>query len=244
MSGYLAVIAEGLDSISQQENQLDRILQPNSTPNESPVLSRKQIKENLQVFQETLHKQSLRIDELEKKLSEAEGNAAKLKTVVTALKEQLAYKDKVISTMREELDNQNISIEELKSLTLSLRQKNTRQAELINEQEKLISSQDETINEGFIKMGTKDELKKLGLISGGGLKKKKVEYGNVEKDLFDRIDIRDLHKLDIPGKNPQILTPMPEESYKMEKNGKNTVLRILAPDRFWSVSNFLIIQTD
>ena len=121
---------------------------------------------------------------------------------------------------------------------------NTKQAQLIDEQEKLITSQDQVMNVGFVKMGTKSELKQLGLISGGGLKKKKVEYSNVEQDLFDRVDIRDLHKLDIPGKNPQILTPMPEESYKLEKNGENTVLRILAPDRFWSVSNFLIIQTD
>lgn len=244
LNGYLSIIASGLDSISLQESKLDRIMQPNNNPNESPALNRTQIKENLQALQETLHNQAQRIEDLEKKLANSEGTAAKLKGVVAALKEQLTYKDGLINMLREEISNQNVSIDELKSLTLSLRQKNTKQAQLIDEQEKLITSQDQVMNEGFVKMGTKSELKKLGLISGGGLKKKKVEYSNVEQDLFDRVDIRDLHKLDIPGKNPQILTPMPEESYKLEKNGENTVLRILAPDRFWSVSNFLIIQTD
>lgn len=242
LSGYIDIIAEGLDSISQQEG---RLFQTNTDPSESPMLNRSKLKENFETLKNTLSSQRQRIDELEKQLANSQGVTAKLRRLVVVLKDQIAEKDAQIAKLSEEIENGQMSIDELKSSMLAMRQKNARQAELIGQQEELIKAQEDALNEGFVKMGTLEELKKLGLVTGGGLlSKKKVDYSKVESDLFDRINITDTHKIKVPGKKVKILTAVPEESYKIERTGKNSVIRILAPDRFWSISNYLIIQTD
>ena len=40
------------------------------------------------------------------------------------------------------------------------------------------------------------------------------------------------------------MTQMPEDSYSIEKKGNTSVLHIIDPDKFWSVSKYLIIATD
>ncbi|MBQ6208262.1 MAG: hypothetical protein IJK42_00615 [Prevotella sp.] len=242
LNGYLNLIAESLDSISMQEGL---IFQKNTTPGESPTLSRKRIRENLMNFKETLNKQRMKIEEIEKKLSSSSRNVSNLQKIITSLKEQLAAKDTEIIRINQELNNKNRSIVELTQLSSSLKETNTEQTQQINQQDEIIKNQDVMLNEGYIKIGTKSELKKLGLLSSGNLlKKSKVSYTNVDKGVFEKVDIRNISQIEIFGKKPKILTPVPSDSYEMETNGNTTLLRIVSPDRFWSISNYLIIQTN
>jgi len=242
LNSYLEVIASGLDSIAVQEGQLFGV---SSTPGESPVLSRAQIKKNLDTYKQTLASQRERISSLEEKLKNSKGHASKLQSIILSLEKELAVKDGQIDELRKQVANNNVSIDYLMSSVNSLLFKTTEQEKTINEQKEALTAKDNQMNEAYMKMGPKSELKKLGLLSGGNLlKKSKVDYNNMDKNLFKRIDVRSTKTIEIPYKKAKILTPIPTDSYSMEKRDGYNYLVITNAQKFWSVTNYLIIQTD
>lgn len=237
LNEFLSVIATGLDSIALQEGQI-------LTPGESPSLNREQIKKNLDAYKQTLDTQRQRIDELEKKLKTGNANSAQMKTIIASLKQQLAQKDEEIAQLRKQVDDQNVDINSLKENVENLRQHNEMQAGLIVSQQETILSQDASLNTAYIKIATKKDLKEAGLLTGGFLKKTKVDFTKIDKSLFRAVDIRDVEKIDIPAEKAKVMTPQPENSYRIDKIGKNNVLSIINPEKFWGVSNFVIIEID
>ena len=237
LNEFLSVIATGLDSIALQEGQI-------LTPGESPSLNREQIKKNLDAYKQTLDTQRQRIDELEKKLKTGNANSAQMKTIIASLKQQLAQKDEEIAQLRKQVDDQNVDINSLKENVENLRQHNEMQAGLIVSQQETILSQDASLNTAYIKIATKKDLKEAGLLTGGFLKKTKVDFTKIDKSLFRAVDIREIEKIDIPAEKAKVMTPQPENSYRIDKIGKNNVLSIVNPEKFWGVSNFVIIEID
>ena len=237
LNEFLGVIATGLDSIALQEGQI-------LTPGESPALSREQIKKNLDAYKQTLDSQRQRIAELEKKLKNSNANSAQMKTILASLKQQLAQKDEEIAMLRKQVDDQSVDISNLKQNVENLQQRNEMQAGLIVSQQETILSQDASLNTAYIKIATKKDLKEAGLLTGGFLKKTKVDFTKIDKSLFRAVDIRDVEKIDIPAEKAKVMTPQPENSYRIDKIGKNNVLSIINPEKFWGVSNFVIIEID
>ena len=239
LNEFLTVIAEGLDSISAQEGNIF-----GGNP-ESPTLSRDQVKRNLAEFRQTLARQRERIAELEKQLAAGKGNLAQLRTIVATLKEQLAAKEAEAEELRAQLEDSNKSVAELQSHVAALSQRAVVQDEKIAAQGDILRAQDEALNEGFVRIGTKAELKAAGLLTGGGLfSKKKVDYQNLDQSLFQKVDIRQATEINIPAKKVKVLTPAPADSYTVQPVGDGNVLTITNPARFWSASKYLIIQTN
>ncbi|MBR1547220.1 MAG: hypothetical protein IJ637_00635 [Prevotella sp.] len=242
LSNYLTVIAAGLDSIAAQEGHL---FATNSTPGESPVLSREQISKNLEAYKQTLSKQRQKIAELEKKLRSSNANAAQMRTIINSLSGQLAAKDAELDAMRKELSNRNVSIDYLMASMKSLQMQNASQQQTIASQQADLKAKESQLNEAFVKMGPRKELKNLGLLSGGNLlKKSKLDYDKMDKKLFQRIDISKTTRIEIPYKEAKILTPVPSGTYTMQPRDGYNYLVITDAERFWSVSNYLIIETD
>ena len=237
LNDYLGVIATGLDSISLQEGQLLK-------NDESPTLNREQIKKNLDAYKQTLENQRQRIAVMEKKLQTNQKYSAHLRSIIATMKQQLAQKDEEIANLRKLVDDKNTDIAKLKENVANLRQHNEMQAGLIASQAETISSQDASMHTAYIKIGTKKELKELGLLTGGFLKKTKVDFTKIDKSLFKAVDIRSADKIDIPAKKAKVMTPQPEDSYRIDQVHKSLVLSVINPDRFWGVSDFVIIQID
>ena len=235
LNEFLGVIATGLDSIALQEGQI-------LTPGESPALSRDQIKKNLDAYKQTLDSQRQRIAELEKKLKNSNANSAQMKTILASLKQQLAQKDEEIAVLRKQVDDQSVDISNLKQNVENLQQRNEMQAGLIVSQQETIISQDASLHTAYIKIGTKKELKEAGLLTGGFLKKTKVDFTKIDKSLFKAVDIREVEKIDIPARKAELMTPQPKDSYRIDKVNNNNVLSIINPEKFWGVSDFVIIQ--
>jgi DNA repair exonuclease SbcCD ATPase subunit len=235
---FVTIMSDGLDSIAAQENTL-LVRSP-----ESPTPSREQMKRGLRQLKETIKQQKDRIGQLEKSLAEGRGDVKKLKTVIDALKQQMEQKDAQITDLLTQLEKSNLSVEQLTERVGMLTQQTEEQRDLIAQQEEVMQTQDQALNEAFVKIATKKELKEAGLLSGGFLKKSKVDYSNVDRQIFKAIDVRHVTEISIPSKNPKLLTPVPAGSYTLKKDGDNTTLSITDPGKFWGVSNFLIIQTD
>jgi chromosome segregation ATPase len=208
------------------------------------VPNRQRIKEQLTVLKQSLEEQRTKINSLEQQMRADSKNAAMMKSVINMLKGQLEEKSNRIMELQAELDNKNLSIQELNTRVENLTSQNAQQQETISAQQDMISTQDDMLNMGYVKIGTKQELKDKGLLSTGFLKKAKVDVSNVSKNLFKSVNIREYTEVTINSKKIKIMTQMPEESYTTEEKGGKTVLHINDPAKFWSISKFLIIMTD
>ena len=165
-----------------------------------------------------------------------------MKTILASLKQQLAQKDEEIAMLRKQVDDQSVDISNLKQNFENLQQRNEMQAGLIVSQQETIISQDASLHTAYIKIGTKKELKEAGLLTGGFLKKTKVDFTKIDKSLFKAVDIREVEKIDIPARKAELMTPQPKDSYRIDKVNNNNVLSIINPEKFWGVSDFVIIQ--
>lgn len=239
MKSFVSVLADGLDSIAVHEE----VLFYTNKGREGTVIDREQLKKNLEMFGNMLSDQKQRIAHLTEALKERGDSVSKLAILVNLLNKQLDEKDKYIKSLRAELEKKNVNIAQLQKRVLTLKESNTNLTDRVERQVDALKTQTEIINEGYVKVASKKELTKLGLLSSGFLKKTKVNHDAIQKNMFMRVDIRTFTEITIESSNPKSLTQMPSSSYKIEKKGKNqSTLYILDANAFWSVSNFLIIQ--
>lgn len=236
---YLSVIAEGLDSISIEEHEL----LVNTTPGENMGLNRQRMKQNLNHVREILARHRFRIAELEKELEYRNSDARNLRTIITALRQQLDAKDRELAKLKSDLEDNRKSIAILTSQVQQISEEKDEQAQTIQAQQKTIERQTEKLNSGYIRIASKKELKESGLLTGGFLKKSKIDYSKIDFSKFQSVDIRTLKEINIPRK-AKILSSVPNGSFSIENGTNEDVIQILDPEKFWSVSNFLIIQTN
>ena len=251
LNNVLSIISVGLDSIAIQEN----ILLTNKG-NDGVILSRDQILANIDLMANLISRQRNRIQQLGDSISNLKTQTntdglKKLQNIINVLNLQLEQKDQVINSLRADINNKNHDINQLRSTITNMRTNVRDLNTKVEEAEKknvvlkdALTEQDNMINECYVKIGSKKELKNLGLLTGGFLKKKKINYNEVNAAKFNRVDIRQFRQVHLNSSNPKILTPMPNNSsFHFEDEGDGTCsLVITDPTTFWSVCNYLIIQ--
>lgn len=237
LTSSLVEVSECLDSIAVSEGLLQG-------SDEGPVLTKKQMLDNLQTFKATLAENKAKLNELEKKISSKDTQLAKLGKVLKYLNGELAAKEARIAQLEQDLNSANANISTLRTQMSNMSSTIGALQEENDAQREVLDAQTESLNEGFYAIGTGKELKEAGLLSGGFLKKKKVNYENFSQGIFQKVNIRNTTQLLIPSKKVKVLTNVPTESYTLSRDGNSTVLTINDVDRFWSVSKFLVIQID
>ena len=238
LTATLVEVSSSLDSIAVAEGMLRE-------SNEGPVLTKRQMLENLAAFKETLAANKERMAELERLLAARSDEFAKLGNIVKHLNEEIAAKEARITQLEGELQNANSNIERMRNEMNDMTTTIGSQQDEINAQREAMQNQDAALHTAYYVIGSKNDLKSKGLVSGGGIfKKKKVNYGSINENLFVKIDTRTTTRFEIPSKKVTVLTEMPEGSYTIQTTGNKSVLTITNANRFWSISNYLIIQID
>lgn len=241
LNGVIATIATGIDSIAAQEH----ILFTNKG-RDGVMLDRHQIAANLKSMADILARQRQKIQMLQDTLANKKSSqdVERLQKVVEFLNQQLAEKDKVIQSLRADLNNSKKDITQLRASLSDMQTRASKAEQKTKVLTTALSKQDEIINECYVKIGTKKQLSAAGLLKGGFLQKKKINYEDVDKSKFNAVDIRKFREIHLHSSNPKILTPQPSNrSFHFEESGDgNCTLVITNPTQFWSVSNFLIIQ--
>lgn len=233
----ISTINSVLDSISAGEQMI--FVNPNS---EIPV-SRNDALRNLERYEKVLQQQQHRIASLGEKNGNPEMNG-----MIEIMQQQLAAKDAQIARLREELSKKNVDIARLQRQIASQRSQIDEQTQAIAQldqtnkaQERALVYQDEIINSCYVILGSKKDLERRGVIK----KKRMVPESALDKTKFAKVDIRKWREITFEAKKPRVLTSMPSQSYTLSTNGNGSfTLRINNPGEFWSVSNFLVIQTD
>lgn len=234
-------VAEGMAQIKQMENILSSTGSLTAESNDR----RQQIRNDMQVIQQTLQMRRDRLAELEKKLQGSSANNSTLQKSIQTLKNQIADQEGTIESLRKDLANANIHIEKLTANVDSL---NTQVASVTaakEQVEQVANDLNNELNMCYYAMGSKSELKEHKLIETGFLRKTKIMPEDFEQSYFTVGDKRTLTSIDLHSKKAKVLTNQPADSYTItEAPNGSKILKITSPARFWSLSNFLVIQID
>ena len=234
LNAFVGAVSDGLDSIAIQEGFI-RTKNP-----EGPSMTREQMKKSLSELADMLARQRSRIAQLEDSLNIKGTGAEGIHKIVEYLTEQLNSKEKVINQLRAEVNNKNTDIARLQSSITTLNE-NVEKLDKKNQiQQQALITQSDMMNECYMKIGTKKQLKQAGIIDG-----KRLNAGGMTPEKFVKVDIRQLIELQLNSKKPKILTTMPQSSYRIVRNSDGTsLLTINDPTLFWSSSSYLVISLD
>lgn len=241
MNNYFDSIAICLDSIAIYENLLIPIVNPETKQR----YSKAQIRDRLNQLGELITNQKAKIASLSETLSKSSDSlrSSGLLTTIEYLRAQLDEKQKRINNLIRELEGKNKDIRTLSNSVAALETELTASKTKNEVLTSAVMTQSEIINEGYILVGNKKRLQDLGILSKGGLfKKSKYQPDNINTSLCQKVDISAIRSIPLNSNNPKILSAVPSGCYSMTHNGESSILHIDNPNKFWSLSNVLIIQ--
>lgn len=247
ITSTMAEITSSLDSIAIQEQMIVRRVDEFGNP-----LSRNDLKERLSVLADYIGELRSRMYSMEETLDSDKAVIAQFKGLIDYLNATLEQKDAEIQNLQAELEKKNFNIAQLRMHVTHLKdtvanvQKENEEQKLENdEQRKKLLQQENSLNEVFYVIGSKNQLINYGVLtkSGSIFKKVKLNFASINKSALVKGDKRTLKTITISGKSPKILSEEPKGSYQLEGSGDNYVLTILNTEQFWSANNkILVIQ--
>lgn len=236
LMGTLNEIQEGFRQINEAEGRVNVERKHGEGSNKQLIV------ENMEFIQKTMKFNRELIASLRQQLKTSTASNSRLKATieetVANLTAQLEEKDKQIAVLREELAQKDIRIAEQDDQISTL---NTNVNALTSENEsktKTVNAQDKELHTAYYVFGTKKELREQNILERGDV----LRSGTFNKDYFTRIDIRMTKVIKLYSKSAKLMTNHPEGSYTIDKDvsGQYT-LRITNPQKFWSVSKYLVI---
>lgn len=233
-------ISAGMTRIKELEN----ILATPSLNNETPD-QRQQIRDDIAAIQNELQARRDRLDALETKLRKSQSQNATLQKSIETLRAQIDEQDRTISSLKSSLADANMHIENLTRNVDSL----TSTVAIVNQEREEVENRNTDLSNElatcYYALGSKNELKEHKLIETGFLRKTKVMPDDYEASYFTRADKRTLNLLPLHSTKAKVLTNQPADSYTIETDAQGMKsLRITDSNRFWAISNFLIVQID
>lgn len=232
-------IQDGFRMINEAESRVD--LETGAVEGRSNVQN---IKDDIVFIMEKLDANRKRIAELEEQLKNSRYASSQLKTTIANLNKELLAKTQQIETLQAELASKNIRIAELDDAIVGLTQHVNDLVAENKAKSATVATQDKALNAAWFVFGTSSELKEQKIVSKKFLQKKKVlESDDFNKEYFTQIDIRTDKQIMLYSPEAELLTSHPVGSYEFQKNEKGQLaLLITNPNKFWSVSRYLVIE--
>ena len=241
MTAAMAEIAFCLDTIAVHERVI-----VTGIDEEGNRLSRKSIRNRLEILAQVISEQKEKLGALEEKFSNSTMQIGKLHSIIEFLENSLAQKDAEVEKLKSEVSSSNYRVVALEEKVSNMNDTIVSERAVNSEQKQQIAQQDAQLNEVYYIIGTEEQLISKGILSKEGkiIKKKKVNFSNINKSALTKGDIRTLKSITVRGKSPKILSDVPKGSYSLDKSGDDiATLRILNANSFWSANNrILIIQ--
>ncbi|MCC8119657.1 MAG: hypothetical protein LIP09_13055 [Bacteroidales bacterium] len=233
-------IATTMDQIKQLEN-IVTLSGVRTIENSS---QRNQVVADILELQKVLKQRHEQLAELEEKMKQSNCYNDELTDIISMLKFQLDSQSKEIENLKHQLA---IATEQIKglshtvdSLTLTVFETNLNLDSVQAASEQL----ENELNACYYVVATKDELKDHKIIEKSFLKKTKLLKGDFDQDFFITSDKRVLQALTLRSNKAKLYTQHPDGSYEILKTEGHKKLVILDPEKFWSLSNYLVIQID
>jgi hypothetical protein len=235
----MAKIRENLNEIKVRQNLISEETKDKENIGQDV---RSQIESDLAAINNLMEDNRKRLANLNNQLRNSNVKITEFESLVAGLNDEIGIRNQEISQLRDDMNNLNISNEQLAATIDELKMESTERLSVIEEKT-------EQLNTAWYVFGTRKELRDQEIIDrrGGllGLGRTTVVNKNVNREYFTRLDISNIEKVFIPGKNASLLSLHPEGSYTVESNGDNTsMIFIEDPEKFWSNTRYLIVSVE
>lgn len=238
-------IDAALETIRSKEASLREF----ASDEEVPGLARDRVVRDLRVINALIDDNRKKITHLQSELGKVtlsavdfEKKAAAYEAGNRELSDQMLALSKMVEAKNSEIENLNADIMVMSSNLLTVN-------ELMKIQGERIEMQSVEMNRVYYVKGTSQELKKAGIIRTDPNPIRQVAYGREINGEFDNKDFIPLDKrietlIPLFAKKGKLITPHPDGSWKWVKpeDDDNVILEITDPEKFWKLSNYLVIQ--
>lgn len=244
-----ATIDNFISSFNEVERNLDsvtakqQIIHMNvKAPGEFKPDQKDRINAEIEAINNMMDENRKMIAELNQKLKKSTNKNVQFAKTIETLKHQLERKYMELNTLNDQLNQSNMQVAKLQTSVDTLTIQNGLLAQDLS---------DKTIelHTAYYVVGRSKELQEAKLIDkqGGllGIGKTQKISSDFDKTKFTRIDYNTTKSIPINSSNVKIITSHPADSYSLNKDPKDNKevisLAIIDPEKFWSVSKFLVV---
>jgi len=238
-------IEANLETIKQKENIIS--LQA-SGDIELDQNAKDKINDDIFAIYELMKKNKDELETLKKRLRKANIKSSEFEKMINRMQDQIDAKDVEINNLKDELARLNIDINQLNERIAELNSNMDSLSVENQEKEEILKEQEQKLNTAYFVFGTKKELKQNKIITseGGfiGIGKMQKLMDDFNKDYFQVIDIRTTTSIPLMTKKAVLITTHPANSYYFAGEDQIDSLVIKDPEKFWSVSKYLVIMVN
>ncbi|MCC8037749.1 MAG: hypothetical protein LIP02_06400 [Bacteroidales bacterium] len=233
-------IAKCMDQIKQMEE----LISMSGVHSLEKPSQRTQVLADLALIQKTLQQRREALAELESRLLGSSLYTEEMTSTVEAMKAHIDSRYKELATLRKRLARANSQISVLSLAVDSLSQSVAEANHDADEAREMSTQLADELNTCYYAVGSHGELKRHKILETAFLRSPRLLKGEFDKDFFTTSDKRDLILLHIHSRKAKLLTTHPSDAFEIVDVDGQKVLRILDPNRFWGLSNYLVIEVE
>lgn len=240
----LLLLVKEISVSMDQIKHLEKVMTVSGTHAKENPSQRTRILSDISSMKHTLKQRREQLAQIEAKFEESTLYTDELKSTIKVLYTQIDTQTREIELLRNQLTRAN---EKIDSLNITVDSLNSTVANIHDDLDmaKMTSAQLENeLNTCYYIIAPLSKLKKHQILETGFLRKSKLMLGDFDKGSFVIGDKRNMHTLELHSNKVRIHTNHPQDSYKITDNNGEKILEILIPEKFWSLGNYLVIQTD
>ena len=231
--GVFNEVQEGIRRINEAEGRVTI-----AEGNPESASSKDVIRDNMDFIKQAMQQNRDLIAQLQEKLKNSSIKNTKMQKTIESLQAQIDAQSARIQELEASLaekdaliESQGEAIAGLSNDVASLTEENKQKAEKVQQQDK-------ELNSAWFVFGTKSELKEQKILTNGDV----LKSGDFNKNYFTKIDIRYDKDIKFYSKSAQLLSSHPAGTYQLTKDNQGQYeLHITDPQRFWSVSKYLVV---
>lgn len=233
-------ISQDMERIRELENMLALA----ETATNEKQSQRTRILAGIEQIRQTLRQRRERLAALEEQLKQSSFFTEELSGTIETMHRQIDRRSAEVEQLRLQLSEANERIGSLSNAVDSL---NSAVTDVSNERDAArdVSARlEDELNECFYVIAPKGLLKEHKIIETGFLRKTKLMKSDFDHEFFITGDKRSLDVLHIRADKARVLTNHPDRSFRLVATDGGNELQILDADQFWSLTNYLVIQTE
>jgi hypothetical protein len=246
----LDAIALSMDEIENNLSEIEKHeLAIGNLKREGNFTQQDKISEMIRNIDTYIEDNRKKVESLEQKLKESNNASAGLKRMVAQLKKTIAEKEEQIHGLR-----RTVAVLEVEkdSLNYTIYRKDTELAKKdfeLTSTKKVVEESEIALTTAFYKAGSRKELLESGIIQkeGGvlGMGRTLTLADQVNAGSFNRINTKETQEIDLgTTKKRNVISSHPVDSYYFTNSNGRVYLTIADKQKFWSVSKYLVIETD
>ncbi len=236
LSETINFIEANLDTIKRQEKIISTVAMNDI---ENQPAAKEKIARDITTIYNKLIQNRRKLSKLQRTMANSGQQNKSLKKMIDRMNDQMEKKIMEIENLRNNLEKMQGKITNLEGLVDTLQS-------LRQQQQAIISYQQEEMNTVYYAYGTSKELKQNNVITkeGGllGIGKTRKLKDNLNKEYFTKVNKFELKTISLNTRKIRIVTPHPKDSYKVYGEKPVDSLMITNPVKFWSNSQYLVIE--